>query len=333
MIRITRSGLTFALIGAFILTIRVLLDELTILDTSLLGKISLDLLRDIGVGFIVLGIFNLILSRADWQEYFESRLRSIVTDHNFLRRLDRSALRQLVRAAIKAQAPGAAVEREGGFLEYFEDHLHQFIFGPYRENATAEISYADDADPSVFFVVDKFSYVARSVGGILQDSIRFELDASECIGGGEVTITIKLPERSSEPGKVVSLVERKPLQQVGGGGYEVNVSIPREYVTLDGLEVVVEASYKGPRDRIQTWWMLTPTRDLRVILSFPWAYEINIKEFVQAEQLANWTRRPGYVLFRYPSWFLPGNGLVWEFFQRAPGASPTAVQAAEPPRA
>jgi hypothetical protein len=119
MSKVTRSGLTYVSLGLLLLVIRALLDHWEAVKCTMIGTIFLDLLRDIGIGCIVLGMFNLILSRADWQEYFEDRLREIVMGHEFLRSLGASALRQMVRAAIRAQTPGAAVEREGGFLEFF----------------------------------------------------------------------------------------------------------------------------------------------------------------------------------------------------------------------
>jgi hypothetical protein len=315
MTKVTRSGIMYFVLGLLLLVIRALLHHWDVVTSTIIGIISLDLIRDIGIGCIVLGMFNLILSRADWQEYFEKRLRNIVMGQEFLGSLGASALRQMVRAAIRAQSPGVSVDREGGFLEFFEKHLYQFISAPYRENATAEISYTEDpASPEIFSVIDKFSYTLRNVGSKLQSPIQFELDPSECIDGGEVTISIKIPDQPTEPGKIVDLAKNVGLEITDSGGYRIVRPIPEKYVTLDGIEVKVEATYKASKDRVQTWWILTPTRDLTLILSFPASLNIQVKEFVQAADLANWTRWPGYLKFRYPLWILPGGGIAWGFF-------------------
>src|SRR6185295_2140355 len=167
--RVVRAGLISVLIGLFLLAIGISLDPLLASLPRMLGEIAHHLLRDIGIGFIILGVFNFMLSHSDWQGYFEDRLRGIVVEQSYLDRLEKVELKRLVRAAIKAQAPGAAIDREGGFLEYFEDHLHRFIVEPYRENATAEIIFREvEEGKDVLEVIDKFSYTARPVGGVVQ---------------------------------------------------------------------------------------------------------------------------------------------------------------------
>lgn len=269
---------------------------------------------------ILLGIFNLILARSDWEEYFESRLKSIVVDQSYLGGLEPGALKRLMLNVIKAQAPGAAVDRAGGFLEYFETYLHKFIFDPFRENATAEFYYDDDpGDEEALRVTDKYTYSLRSVGGRIQNSISFTIEGQECKSAESVSLSIKLPMGSAEPGKVISFENQ--FAKTSEGDYQVDQPIPPEYITMDGLEVTVESRYRVRKDRFQMWWMLYPTRDIRVIINFPKSYEIQIKAFVQAPELCDWTRRPGYVQLRYPSWFLPSNGVAWKFV--SPASDPT----------
>jgi hypothetical protein len=318
MSKITRNGLIYAVLGFLLLVIRTLLDHWDIVNCTIVGSIFLDLLRDIGIGCIVLGIFNLILSRSDWQEYFEERLRQIVMSHQFLASLGGPALRQIVRAVIRAQSPGAPIEREGGFLEFFENHLYHFISAPYRENAAAEISYTNDPTNSeAFSVVDKFSYTLRTVGSKSLPPLRFELDPSECIDGGKATIRIKIPDRPLESGQTITLADDEPLEKTAEGGYQIERLLPKEYATLDYLEVTFEATYSSTKGRIQVWWILIPTRDVTLILSYPREWSIQAKDFVQAHKLANSTRWPGYFMFRYPSWILPGGGIAWGFLRKS----------------
>lgn len=87
--------------------------------------------------------------------------------------------------------------------------------------------------------------------------------------------------------------------------------------TLDYLEVTFEATYSAPKGRIQVWWILIPTRDVTLILSYPREWSIQTKDFVQAHKLANSTRWLGYFMFRYPSWILPGGGIAWGFLRKS----------------
>jgi hypothetical protein len=289
------------------------------------ARLLLQLLRELGLAVLILGLFNFILAGSDWQAFFEERLRRIVVEQEHLKQLKPQELRQLMHAAINAQAPEAHVDRSGGFLEYFEDHLHQLIFTPYRENAMAEMLYSEDqADPSVFHVLDKYSYVSRTFGSDAQTEVRFTLDPDECVGGGYVTVTLQLPMQGSQGGRTISL-ERLALMGSDEEGYMVSVPLEEKHSRLDGLGITVAAEYKTRRERVQTWWMLHPTRDLRVVLSFPPTYRVQMKDFVQVSELATWTRRPGYLMFRYSSWLLPGNGVAWGFFPAPESGSDAGV--------
>lgn len=312
--KITRVGLLLILGGLLLLIIYISLDGYPSAQVTGQARLLLQLLREVGLAVLILGLFNFILAGSDWQAYFEDRLRGIVVEQRHLRQLGRPELRRLMHAAINAQAPGAHVDRSGGFLEYFEDHLHQLIFTPYRENAMAEMLYSEDhADPSVFHVLDKYSYVSRTFGSDTQTEVRFTLDPDECVGGGYVTVTLQLPMHAPRGGQTISH-ERLALVGNDEGGYMISVPLEEQYARLDGLGITVAAEYKTRRERVQTWWMLHPTRDLRVVLSFPATYKVQMKDFVQVSELATWTRRPGYLMFRYSSWLLPGNGVAWGFF-------------------
>jgi len=312
-------GIFFALIGILLLCAHAWLDNFDLMRCAVTGQILLHLIRDIGIGFVVLGIFNFILSRADWQEYFEDRLQKIVVEQGYLSRLGRPELKRLMHAAIKAQAPEMVVDRQGGFLQYFEDYLHGFIFVPYREKATAEIYYADDpGDDALFTVEENFNYFTQSVGGERQKTAGVELQPGESVDGGSIDIALRRLASGSE---IQTLLENVALEKTPRGSYRASVNIPPECIE-DGLEVMVKARYKIRKDRIQTWWMLNPTRDLTVILIYPPRYKLEVKEFVQASELASRSSRPGYVMFRYPSWILPGNGIAWGFFEINMSAAP-----------
>jgi len=323
MSQVTKTGIVLALVGTLLVLVAILadVDAKTREDYGhLAGRIAVELVRAFGIGALLLGVFNFILNRTDWEEYFEKRLKSIVIDQTYLASLDRTALKRLMISVIKAQAPGAAVDREGGFLEYFDTNLRQFIFDPFREGSTAEYSYAEDpTDSSRFTAVDKYSHTMRAVGNRMHDVVNYVLEKEECSSADAISVWLKLPQSAAEPGKTITLVEKQAFTRNAQGDHAFATAIPPEYA-LDGLEVTIEATYTVPKDRFQMWWMLAPTRDLRVIIRYPEAYDIQIKAFVQVPQLCDWTRRSGYLLFHYPSWFLPSNGVAWKFIAKPPAA-------------
>src|SRR5947209_4114773 len=106
MKRPTRTGTIAVLIGVVLLT-TVLLGEAHEHGVEF-GPLTLfGLLRELGIAAVVLGAFNFILARHDWEDYFENRLRNIVMDLGYLRRLDTNALSLLMRNVFKAQAGDA----------------------------------------------------------------------------------------------------------------------------------------------------------------------------------------------------------------------------------
>jgi hypothetical protein len=268
-----------------------------------------ELLAHLGVAAIIFGMFNMIIGIPDWSRYFERRLQNIVFKHGYLRSLSKPQLRSLWRRTVRAFFDSEDVDRAGTFADYFDNHLHEDLGNPYRENVRSVMSYEDHGD--FFFVHDFLSYVIRSNRGAIQESVPWENEEDEIDTVLEVRVGVRFPDGHAQAGESQILhsdaaTKEKPLPK----RVVVNCGLA-EHAGIDGLIIEVEATYLVKKSRFQYWAMSFSTRDFALTINHPSDYSVVFKAFVHDPQLTSAERLINQFHFECDSWMLANSGVAW----------------------
>ena len=136
--------------------------------------IGLKLINHLGIAAISIGFVGLILEVRDWQNYFQEQLASTILKRDYIDTLERTELLDLQKKTWKAYYKNANIDREGGFLEYFDRKRHQFIGSPYREGADMEMVLRNSPGrPDLFDVNETISYRCRKMGQEIQNEVKW----------------------------------------------------------------------------------------------------------------------------------------------------------------
>ena len=87
-----------------------------------------------------------MLDLKSWREYFSERLKDVVIEQQYLSGLDNDTLNSLHVKLLKALYKDSSIDKEGGFLNYFQTNLIKYISEPYREAVKAEIELQEERD-------------------------------------------------------------------------------------------------------------------------------------------------------------------------------------------
>jgi len=121
------------------------------------------------------GIFSLLLQLPDWRNYFEDRLKSIVLEQSYLNSLDSESLSILQIKTLKSFFKSDDIDKEGSFLQYFQNNLSKFIKSPFRDDVHTDI-IVKDSDKQGFWINDTISYYCRMLDHTVR--ILFKIDGT-----------------------------------------------------------------------------------------------------------------------------------------------------------
>lgn len=168
-------GRTWILIG-----IATLLTSQIVKGNFDIKALSGDLLLQLGLAFIGLGIIAIIMQFKDWKEYFQERLKEIVLQRSYLDTLNTKELTDLQIDTLKAKYKGSDIDREGSFLHFFQRKIQNYISCPYRENVNSSINIKEIPGDNLHFrVFDTTSYICRSIGDQIQEYVKWNYEPDE----------------------------------------------------------------------------------------------------------------------------------------------------------
>lgn len=260
----------------------------------------------LGCSVILAGVFGIVLEWKSTRDYFGKRLSEIVLEDDYLKRLSKDRLRNLFLSIQRHIFDTDDVKKEGGFLDYFNRHLHGYIVQPYRENVSAEMTFSkrDDGDLDV---KDKISYRCREMNGLIQDFVQVKPEENEFLSWDYTSVTL-----GSGDDKVVEEFDSEKLNKILKSDAPLKVTIP-EKLKVDNLKVEIEQHYSIKRTKLQSWQMSHPTRGFKVSISYPIDMKIDTLPLLEVRDEATITKQPGYYGITYNEWMLPQSGITWTF--------------------
>ena len=302
---IVRNGVTVILIG-LVAIMSSLYDGAP--NEPRLVRTLLDLLETVGIFLIGYGLFEIMLGTNDWVAFFGHRIREVVIEQSYLGSLDRHTLDLLERRVLKALFPGASVNREGSFLNYYCTALQPYVGEPYREDVTLDMEMQEHLSDRYKYL-DRVTYLCRRGGTAIQPTISWHPDPGEIEQLDSLIIKVQYPAHHPNRGNVVVLfdsgVSGLPSLSMG-----VRESLSK-YADVDGLAVTVESRYWVRARQFQYWQMAHPTRNLQFVLSFPKGYAVQIKPLVLHQDLCQTFVQSTVARMKYDAWMLPQSGVAW----------------------
>ncbi|MEY8216016.1 MAG: hypothetical protein RPR97_16220 [Colwellia sp.] len=260
----------------------------------------------LGCSVILAGIFGVILEWKSTRDYFGKRLSEIVLEDDYLKRLSKDRLRNLFLSIQRHIFDTDDVKKEGGFLDYFNRHLHGYIVQPYRENVSAEMTFSKNDDGNLD-VKDKISYRCREMNGQIQEFVQVKPEKNEFLSWDYTSVTL-----GSGEDKVVEEFYTDKLKQILDSNSSLKVDVP-EKLKIDNLKVEIEQHYSIKQNKLQSWQMSHPTRGFKVSISYPTDMEIDTLPLLEVRNEATITKQPGYYGITYNEWMLPQSGITWTF--------------------
>lgn len=268
---------------------------------------SITFLINFGIAIFIFGFFSVVIDTKNWREYFAERLKEIVIEQKYLDKMEEDTLKNLQIKIMKALSGGAAVDREGSFLNYFNDNLHRYISEPYREDVSAEIFLREEVDGGLK-IFDKVTYYCRRLGKNIQENVKWSPDKDEFLRIESAKVEVQYPDNHQKSDLIESL-SNDPEEIARGISLE-------KYKDIDRLTVIVTSVYIVSTERFQYWQMAHPTRNFNMTINYPKDFSIQSKILVLNPAICQITEQPGYLKVKYDSWMLPMSGIAWRFLKK-----------------
>jgi len=286
-----------------------------------------NLLLQLGLAFIIMGIVSILLQIEDVKLYFQERLKEIVVQRSYLQNLTDDELTSIQVDTLKAKYKNTDIDRDGSFLYYFQNKIQDYIGFPYRENVCSSVLIEEDTDnDDCFKVYDTTTYTCRSNGDRLQDEVRWIYEENEFDAIHDVRLVIGCPVKNQlecaatcadkmecdngiiqmdktlldDKHKVDSRIEK---------GYKV--SIKGRMLAVDKLQIDLVTCYSIKRSNIFTWSMTNPSKGINFTITYPGNYRLN--HFVGGIEPREYSssNNGNMYIFRHEGWFLPRTGIAW----------------------
>ena len=314
--------MAFIALGA-VITLSAMLFQLEgPLSWSKFTTLLLPFLKDLGLALISLGLLGIVVNLKDWRDYFQERLRDIVVQREYLKKLGKADLIALQTDTLKAYYEDSDLDRQGRFLNYFHQRLSQLIASPYRLDLNAVLAVQHDRD-GMLLVDDEISWRCRLVGKAIQDKIDWKPDEGEFESLDSLSISLT-PRQEATAGSIgarasvskaprtISFEELKTAY-CAGAGYSVSLS---DFADCDGLHVQVRARYRIRKDRFIGWRMAHPTRGVHLTIHHPPDLQVSYEVYAIEDEGQHVSRGIGHFQFRVDGWMIPSAGIAVQLQER-----------------
>ncbi len=277
-----KEGWKYVSYGVILILLKILSHEvhLITIDSNTvveIQKIFFELVGHIGIGLIVLGSLTIVLDLGHWTTYFEERLISIVRRTEFLNKLSQDDLTSLQNDIFKVFFNNNKIANGEGFLEYYNKNIKSLIGMPFRTNVNLTLNITEcDQDNTKFKIVETMSYICRSNGTTIQDTISYVPEQDEHFNTSVFNLTlcheefISLPNNNSKNSITfdnTGLQNRNAL--LDSANLNAGFNFTLQEFKKDNLSVALRVEYLINKNRFIGWRMSHPTNNLTIQINFP----------------------------------------------------------------
>lgn len=316
------SGILFILVG---LCMSIYFYKRSIVVGDLDFTTVCDFAFNLGTTLIGLGVITIVIDMPDWRKYFGDRVKEIVVDRKYINSLNENELTQLQVDIYKSLYKNTDIEKEDSFLQYMQNNIQGLISSPYREHVSSSCVISD-CDDEMFLYKEKLSYTLRTMGRDQINDIVWLWTKNEIRGEASFIMTLKCPDfgncsNKNCIGKSKCLDGKYTInlkQQVFGNEVGFKDKIANHVNLVDKLQVFLELEYKMKKNKLYTWKMANPTKDISINIIIPSTYEVDyfVGGLYEHEYIYRHNEDDNSIYFIRDGWMLPSDGLSFLFYKK-----------------
>jgi hypothetical protein len=320
-----KDAYLFISMGLLLLFVSVLFNVLELWHTTnafliQLNEIVVQFLSHIGIGCMAIGIITIIIDMAHWTAYFETRLSKIVTEKQYLEKLDTDSLIILQTEVLKAYFKNDNIGGSDGFLSFYQKNIQAIIGMPFRVNVQMDLTIEyEDHDRTKVRVTEMLSYTCMSNAGKIQENVCYLPEEGEEfeIVDFEVTLQhdgINALATDTKNGikkyDYEGLVAAKACESLTQG---FNLDIKSH--NHNELGVFIKVQYLFNINKFFSWRMSHPSRNVKVTIKFPKDLSLQREYFSNATHISNEDIDDdrGTYFLSVNNWLMPDEGLAFQF--------------------
>lgn len=280
---------------------------------------------------IALGIISSMIDLPDWKNYFGERLKEIVLDRKYLENLNDSELIGVQREILKSRYKEYDIDKDGSFLNFMQESIEKLINSPYREHV-ASSCHISEHEPGILYYKEKMSYTLKSVGkDTLKSGGKNRIEnviwtwrKDEIIEAKKFKCTLKCPkynedwtnctcpeDKRCENGfREILNAESKQIAK-DEVGYVIDI---KDYMEpVDGVQVFVELEFLMSENRLYSWTMAYPSKDINISLIYPSNYDVDrfIGGLDESQYYISTDFHENTIYFVREGWMLPTSGITF----------------------
>ncbi len=345
-------GIIVCLFGVLLCVATLYIEQSSPISTTFFNT-AIQFFLHVSTALMILGAIEITVSLPGWMEYFKERLGETVIERSYLEKLSKDELRSLQTSALKAYFMDQQIDKDGSFLNYFYDGIHDIIGDPYRESykSTTHISII----AGVFHSENTTTFKCRKARNEIQDEIHWTAMPGEYSGNFTTEVEVRCPQ------ELVDLCSRR-CNNHGNCGKPIRVypsmvtatsptvSAPttgataskkevieayfslEEFKHIDGLFVTLKVKAILHSNRFISLGVNHPTHGAEYTITYPDGYEIAHDHFgVNSDDLVI-ANSSGFFSLSTAKWLLPLSGIVVQIIEinSAPPVMPVTKTPANP---
>lgn len=287
------------------------------------GATWLKFMSSLGATLITLGLIAILVDLPDWRNYFGKRLKEIVLDRKYLENLGNEELLSVQKEVMKSRYQGNDIDKEDSFLQYMLNSIEHLINSPYREHVSANVQLSINSDGSLMYD-EELSYTLRTIGKGMITEIPWIWEKNGKKDERSLKLSFKCPkfrtDRSLCTCKKDNLCNNgfreannlKPLP-IGNNEYGFNVKIDNYLTPCDRLAVFMEMSNKTSPDKLFSWNLAYPSKDIHFTVVYPKEYKLD--HFIGGLSISDYfvskNLQENVFNFVREGWMLPTSGIAF----------------------
>lgn len=184
---------------------------------------------------LVTGIENISIELKDWRDYFGERLRSIVSNHKYLKNIESYQLRQIRMNIAEILYNNSGIRDEGSFLQYLQKIENEFMTSAHRVDINYEAKY-EKIDGGRLLVTEEVNYSCRKYAGEIQEKCSWVPDReSEIENVRSIEIYAQFPHFHQDKGKRVILLSTPDPNTEGSDPEPEDLNV----ISKRGKEIII----------------------------------------------------------------------------------------------
>lgn len=278
-----------------------------------------------GLGFTIigLGIISSLIDLPDWRSYFGERLKEIVLNRRYLENLSDKELLGVQRDILKSRYKESGIDKEGSFLNHMQDSIEHLINSPYREHISSNC-HITEFEPGVLYYKEKMAYTLKTVGKNKIENVIWTWRKDEMLEAKKMKCTFKCPKYNenwtncscSEGNRCKNgfkEVEERAIEDFGTDERGYNIDIKDYMEPIDGIQVFVELEFTMSENKLYSWTMAYPSRDINITLIYPSTFEVDrfIGGLDEKDYYISTDFHENTIHFVREGWMLPTSGLTF----------------------